>query len=91
MSWLRYDPQEELSKVDVQVLIIQGKRDIQVTEVDAKSLKAANTKATLHYFDKMNHVLKEVEANREQNIASYSNPDIPLAAGLVEEITKFIK
>ncbi|MGN7479507.1 alpha/beta hydrolase [Solibacillus silvestris] len=91
ISWLKYDPQQEINNVKAPILIIQGKKDIQVTETDAKNLQAANDKADIHYFNKMNHVLKDIEGNREQNIASYSNPEWPLANGLVDEIAKYVK
>ena len=91
ISWLKYDPQQEISKVSIPILIIQGKNDIQVTEADAKMLHAANDKATIHYFEHMNHVLKDVKGNREQNLASYSNPKMPLTNGLIDEITEFVK
>ena len=91
ISWLKYNPEQEISDVKVPILIIQGKMDIQITEEDAENLKSANSKAQLHYFDHMNHVLKDIQGNREQNIASYSNPTLPLANGLVEEIVKFVK
>lgn len=91
ISWLKYDPQHEISNVNVPIIILQGKKDIQVTEKDAENLYAANNHATVHYFDKMNHVLKDVEGDRDQNLASYYNPDLPLTNGLIEEITKFIK
>ncbi|MEK4387764.1 alpha/beta fold hydrolase [Solibacillus sp. FSL W7-1464] len=91
ISWLKYDPQHEISKVNVPVIILQGKKDIQVTEKDAENLYAANNDAVIHYFDKMNHVLKDIEGDREQNIASYYNPDLPLTKGLIDEVTEFIK
>ncbi|MEK5078535.1 alpha/beta fold hydrolase [Solibacillus sp. FSL W7-1436] len=91
ISWLKYDPQHEIGNVDVPVIILQGRKDIQVTETDAENLYAANDQAIIHYFSKMNHVLKEIEGDREQNIASYSNPDLPLANGLIDEIVEFIK
>lgn len=91
MSWLKYDPQKELSNVTVPILVVQGKNDIQVTEVDANNLKAANENAILRYFENMNHVLKDVEKDQAKNIASYSNPDLPLTSGLIEEMTTFIK
>lgn len=91
ISWLKYDPQQEISNVNVPVIILQGRKDIQVTETDAENLYAANDQAIIHYFSKMNHVLKEIEGDREQNIASYSNPDLPLANGLINEIVEFIK
>lgn len=91
ISWLKYDPQHEISNVTVPIIILQGKKDIQVTEKDAENLHAANNNATIHYFDKMNHVLKDVEGDRDQNLASYYNPDLPLTNGLIDEITEFIK
>jgi len=91
ISWLKYDPQQEISNVNVPIIILQGKKDIQVTEKDAENLYAANNQATIHYFDKMNHVLKDVEGDRDQNLASYYNPGLPLTNGLIEEITEFIK
>lgn len=90
ISWLKYDPQHVISNVKVPVIILQGKKDIQVKETDAENLYSANDNAIIHYFGKMNHVLKDIEGNREQNIASYSNPDLPLTNGLIEEITEFI-
>lgn len=90
MSWLQYNPQQELKDVDVPILIIQGKKDIQITETDAQALQAGNTKAKVHYFENMNHVLKNVNGDRQQNIASYTNPELPLAQGLIEEIVLFI-
>lgn len=91
ISWLKYDPQHEISNVTVPIIILQGKKDIQVTEKDAENLHAANNDAIIHYFDKMNHVLKDIEGDRDQNLASYYNPDLPLTNGLIDEITEFIK
>ena len=91
ISWLKYAPQNELSKVKVPVLIIQGENDIQVTKEDGQALKAAKPDATVYYFEKMNHVLKDVSVDREENVASYSNPSLPLESGLIEKIVQFIK
>ena len=91
MSWLQYDPQQEVSNVSVPILIVQGKKDIQITETDAKALQKGNEQATVRYFDQMNHVLKDIKGDRSENIASYTNPDVPLAAGLIEEIVSFIR
>lgn len=91
ISWLKYDPKEEINKVQVPVLIVQGRNDIQVTVEDAELLKAGNPKAKVVYFEEMNHVLKDTSSNYEQNVASYSNPELPLAKGLLEEIIKVIE
>ncbi|MEG0386308.1 MAG: alpha/beta hydrolase [Solibacillus sp.] len=91
ISWLKYDPKEEIGKVQVPVLIVQGRNDIQVTIEDAELLKAGNSAAKVVYFDEMNHVLKETSSNYEDNVASYSNPELPLANGLLDEIIKVVK
>src|SRR5216117_166168 len=46
-SWTKYDPVVEIAKVKVPVLIIQGGHDIQVSEADARALKAVQPAATL--------------------------------------------
>ena len=39
----------------------------------------------------MNHILKIAPADREQNIATYNKPELPLAPELVPDIVDFIK
>jgi pimeloyl-ACP methyl ester carboxylesterase len=90
ISWFKYDPQIEIRKVNIPILIVQGTNDIQVTVEDAKRLSKANPKAQLVMIDKMNHIFIPVEGDRQANIATYNNPAIPLAEGLVKKITDFI-
>jgi alpha-beta hydrolase superfamily lysophospholipase len=90
ISWFKYDPQIEIQKLNIPILIIQGTKDIQVTVEDAKRLSKANPKAQLVLLDKMNHIFITVEGDRQANIATYNNPAIPLADGLVKNITDFI-
>ena len=90
ISWFRVDPRIEISKAQGRVLILQGSTDIQVLAEDAQSLKAARPDAVLAIIEGMNHVLKTASADRAANIASYSEPETPLAPGLMEAITGFI-
>lgn len=90
-SWLQYDPAKEIKKLQQPVLILQGTTDIQVGVADAESLKKANKKAQLQIIEGMNHVLKTAPADRQKNMATYSNPDLPLDDKLVPAITTFIK
>ena len=39
----------------------------------------------------MHHVLKIVEADRNKNIATYMNPNLPISDEPVKAITDFIK
>ena len=89
-SWFTHDPQAEINKVAAPILILQGTTDIQVAVSEAEMLKKANPKATLKLVRGMNHVLKQAPADREQNVATYNNAALPLSAGLMEAILKFI-
>ena len=90
ISWFKYDPQIEIKKLNIPILILQGTKDIQVTVEDAKRLSKANPKSQLELMDKMNHILKTVEGDRQANIATYNNPSLPLSDGLVKIISDFI-
>jgi uncharacterized protein len=91
ISWMKYDPSKEISKLKVPVLIIQGTTDLQVSTDNAKLLQAARPGSKLKIIDNMNHVLKESDSNAERNLATYKNPNLPLKSGLVDEIVNFIK
>ena len=51
----------------------------------------AAPQATLKLWDGVNHVLKTAPADRAANIAAYSNPDLPLAPDVVEDVAAFIQ
>jgi pimeloyl-ACP methyl ester carboxylesterase len=91
ISWFRYDPAKSIAALTVPVLIVQGTTDMQVTVDDAKRLAAANPKAKLVLIEGMNHVLKEVPADRDKQIASYSNPDLRLAPEFLVSIVDFVR
>jgi pimeloyl-ACP methyl ester carboxylesterase len=90
ISWLKYDPGVELKKLKIPVLIIQGTTDIQVSVEDAKLLSAAKPDAQLLLIDKMNHILRTVDGDREANLATYNKAELPLAEGFVKGIVDFI-
>ena len=70
------------------VLVIQGGRDVQITEVDAKALAQAAPGAKLRLFARMTHMLKDdVEG---APYATYEDPDLPLTEGLARSIARFI-
>lgn len=91
IQWLQNDPAVLLSQVKVPVLIVQGENDLQVQVADAERLHAQTPNAEIAYFATMNHVLKDAPSDRLGNIATYSQPDLPLAKGFLEAVVKFIK
>ena len=91
ISAFSYDPGELLKGYAKPVLILQGLRDMQVHEVDAKILKDADPSATLVLLPNVNHVLKSVSSDdRRTNFAAYSNASLPLAPGVVSAIADFL-
>ncbi|RNF41294.1 alpha/beta fold hydrolase [Planococcus salinus] len=91
ISWIKYDPAEELKNLDMPVLVVGGTHDLQVPEEQAETLKQANTDAELLAIDGMNHVLKPAPEDEAGNMETYSDPDVPLADGLINGITEFLK
>lgn len=92
ISWLRYDPQQLIRSLSLPVLIMQGTNDVQVKETDAELLARANPDAKLVIIENMNHVLKEVKSSaKADNMASYSNPGLPVMTQLVNAIDQFVK
>jgi fermentation-respiration switch protein FrsA (DUF1100 family) len=86
-----YDPARLIAGYDRPVLIVQGLRDIQVSEADARRLAEADPKARLTLLPDTNHVLKTFRSDdRAANFASYGDPSLPLAPGVVDAIAGFI-
>lgn len=91
ISVFSYDPAKLISTLKKPVLIMQGERDIQVSVADAERLKQAAPAAKLVLLADTNHVLKTVTTDdRQANIASYANPNLPLAPGVVDGVADFV-
>ncbi|MCX6237483.1 MAG: alpha/beta hydrolase [Bacteroidia bacterium] len=90
ISWFKYDPQKEIAKLRIPVLIIQGTTDIQVGLDDANRLAKALPKAKLVIIEGMNHILKPAPADRQMNILTYTQPDLAIKKELIDNIIPFI-
>ena len=90
ISWFKYDPQKEIAKLKKSVLIIQGSTDIQVSVKDAEKLAKANKEAEKKIIKGMNHILKEAKLDRQKNIQTYNQPELPLKSELIKIIVDFI-
>jgi pimeloyl-ACP methyl ester carboxylesterase len=91
ISWFHYDPQTEIKKLTIPVLIVQGTNDLQVTVEDANLLSKSNTKAQLTLIKNMNHILRIVEGDRKENLAAYITPTLPISEELITTISAFVK
>ena len=91
INWMKYNPTEVLSTLNIPILVINGTKDLQVSESEAKLLKEANKDATLKIIENMNHVLVTIEGDNLENSKSYAETQRPIAEGLIDTITNFIK
>ena len=91
ISWIKYNPQTEIKKLQIPTLLINGDKDIQVSVQDAQLLQQAKLNAQLHIIQNMNHVFKEIKGDDAENKAAYTNPDLPISIELSSIITTFIR
>lgn len=92
MVWMQYDPAEELAKVTVPGLIIQGGHDCQIPPENGERLIRTAPDNQYAEIATMNHVLKATPADCAAAIGSYNNPALALALHpeLVPAITRFL-
>ncbi|MGO3183298.1 MAG: alpha/beta hydrolase family protein [Aequorivita sp.] len=91
LTWMQYDPKEEIERLDMPVLIINGDNDIQVQVSEAELLKESKPDAELKIIPNMNHIFKEVEGNALENSKSYNIYNLPVMPELIDTISNFIK
>jgi len=90
ISKFKYDPAQELARLEMPVLIVQGTTDVQTAVEDAKVLAAAKKDAKLVLIDGMNHTLRKASTPAEQARA-YVDPSVPLAPQVSDEIATFLR
>ncbi len=62
---MKYDPANEIAKLKIPTLIIQGTTDLQVSVDDAKLLLDAKPASKLVIIENMNHFLKESRISKK--------------------------
>ncbi|MFZ2998988.1 alpha/beta hydrolase family protein [Undibacterium umbellatum] len=91
VSWFHYTPEKEIGKLTCPILLIQGAKDIQVDTQQLSALKLASPDASILLVQDMNHVLKTINGDMAQQMASYSDPALPLASELVVKLNDFLR
>ncbi|WP_299668620.1 alpha/beta hydrolase [uncultured Polaribacter sp.] len=89
-SWISLDPVEEIKKLQIPVLILNGDKDLQVQIEDANNLKAAKPTAELVIIKNMNHVLKNIQKD-EDNLTSYFSSEFAISEALIRTVVSFVK
>nr|WP_299905349.1 alpha/beta fold hydrolase [Sphingomonas bacterium] len=87
----RQDPARLIAAFKGPVLILQGKRDIQVGIEDASLLKNAQPTAKLVTLEGVNHVLKPVASDaRGANVATYADASIAIDPSVTDTIAAMV-
>lgn len=90
ISLMATDPAKMAGQADKPTLVIQGETDIQTFREDAEALAAASG-GKLVLIEGVNHVLKAAPKGRAANLATYKNPDLPVAEEVITAIVEFIE
>jgi alpha-beta hydrolase superfamily lysophospholipase len=91
VSWMKYNPAEEIAKLKIPILVVQGKNDTQVDTTQAVALAAASKTSKLVMVEGMNHVLKAAAMDQTDQQESYIMPDRPVKTELVKAIYTFVQ
>jgi len=91
MSWMKYDPALEISKLKIPIVIVQGSTDLQVQVKDAELLHAASVGSRYILIEGMNHIFKMAPSDREKNIETYSKPELPIVQELIRAICNSVQ
>lgn len=90
-SMLAISPADSLAQIKTPVLLLYGARDLQVSMADRNALVRARPDARVVTLPEANHIFKRAPADRNGNVRTYANPDLPLDPGLMPPLVDFIQ
>lgn len=90
IEWMQYTPTDEIKKLKIPVLIINGTKDLQVSTTEAELLHKALPSSELLLIADMNHVFKKIIKDAD-NMKSYNDLNMPLHPDLVKGIVTFLR
>lgn len=91
ISFMKYDPREEIKKLNLPILVIQGTTDLQITVEGATEMSNKSQNSSLKIIEDMNHVLKKSSKDVAENMSTYNNPTLLLHPDLVVAIKQFLE
>lgn len=90
LTWMQYDPKEEIKKLNIPVLLINGDKDFQVQLSELELLAKAKPDGQKKIIRGMNHILKKVDDMGLENQKTYNIHHLPIIPELTAIISKFI-
>lgn len=89
-SWFAYSPTEELSRLDIPILLIQGTADRQISAEDIRTLQAANVKARALSLAGVDHQLRRQLPLPVGPSCDSGNPWPPIAVEVPIAVAQFV-
>ncbi|MCL1868416.1 MAG: alpha/beta hydrolase [Paludibacter sp.] len=91
ISWFKYNPQTEIAKLTIPILIVQGSADAQITVSNANFLAQANTNARKIVIENMNHIFRACNSTHQlSQYAANCRPYSPIKSELCSAVADFI-
>ena len=88
ISEFAIDP-AELAKSDrLPVTVLRGARDLQVSAADVAPFAQDGPRVRLVTLQGVNHAFKAVGPSPHDNLASFANPNLPLASGVAAAVAR---
>lgn len=89
-SWMQHQPQEIIATLNIPCLIINGSKDLQVPEEEAKLLNTASKNSEILIIENMNHVMFPILGGDLENSKSYNESFRTLSPELIPAILEFV-
>ncbi|GAA4274394.1 alpha/beta hydrolase [Aquimarina gracilis] len=89
-SWMKYDPSQIISELEMPILILHGDQDIQVEMSQAEKLKESAPQSEYVAISDMNHILKEIKGGRLENQKSYNESWRKIMPEVITSIANFV-
>jgi pimeloyl-ACP methyl ester carboxylesterase len=91
LSFLDIDPAKEIARTATPVILLYSARDLQASLADRDALARARPDARVVTLTEANHVFKRAPADRDGNVMTYTNPNLPLDPGVMPPLVDFVR
>jgi len=86
-----YDAADQMARVQVPVLIVQGETDLQISVLDAEALAIARPEARVVVIQEANHVFKRTPSTvLAGQMTTYIDPSLPIVPELIDAIVDWM-
>lgn len=91
ISWFKFNPQTEIVKLTIPILIVQGTADAQIAEYNATLLEKSNPNVRKVLISNMNHIFRACSSTHQlAQYAANCKPNAPIKSELCRAVANFI-